>query len=61
MKKKNPLDITDDSDTFRVVRGGNWYSNAGYSHVSFRYNFVPRVRIKQLGFRICKTTKDDKE
>ncbi len=41
------------SGSYRVVRGGNWCSNAGDCRVSSRYNILPSYRGYLSGFRLA--------
>jgi len=36
----------------RVLRGGSWGGNAGYSRLSFRNNYYPDIRFNYFGFRL---------
>jgi len=40
------------SGSFRVMRGGSWYSTARYCRVSDRNDFTPSSRSRNLGFRV---------
>jgi formylglycine-generating enzyme required for sulfatase activity len=40
------------SGTYRVIRGGNWYSSAGYARLSDRYSYTPDYRNYDIGFRV---------
>ena len=40
------------SGSFRVYRGGSWYSCARYCRVSYRNYFSPAGRYRKLGFRL---------
>ncbi|GHT31053.1 hypothetical protein AGMMS49574_12150 [Bacteroidia bacterium] len=42
----------DEEGSFRVLRGGSWYSYAKLCHVSLRYNFAPGFRNDFVGFRL---------
>ena len=42
------------SGPYRVIRGGNWSSNAGNCEVSGRINFLPYDRSNGLGFRVVR-------
>jgi len=39
--------------SFRVVRGGSWYSNAGFCRPARRFRFAPEFRHFYLGFRVA--------
>ena len=39
------------SDSFRVVRCGSWFFDAGNARSAFRSRLVPGFRIINLGFR----------
>jgi formylglycine-generating enzyme required for sulfatase activity len=39
------------SGSFRVLRGGSWFSNAGYSRSAVRNKTSPLNRLNDLGFR----------
>jgi len=41
------------SGSFRVIRGGSWYSNARNARVSCRYFFDPAGRGNNIGFRLA--------
>ena len=41
------------SGSYRVGRGGSWFSDAGYCRSSNRYFYNPVYRIINLGFRLC--------
>ncbi len=40
-------------DSLRVLRGGSWYYNAGYSRVAYRDFDCPDYRYSNYGFRMC--------
>jgi formylglycine-generating enzyme required for sulfatase activity len=40
-------------DRLRVVRGGSWFSPAGWCRSAIRFSFGPDVRFDNLGFRVC--------
>ena len=40
------------SGGIRVLRGGSWYSNAGFGRLSFRYYYYPDFRDYSDGFRL---------
>jgi formylglycine-generating enzyme required for sulfatase activity len=42
-----------DNGSTRVIRGGDWYYNAGGTRSAFRYNFTPNYRRHNLGFRLA--------
>ena len=42
------------SGTYRVIRGGSWFSLAALARVSFRNFFDPADRIYYLGFRLVR-------
>jgi formylglycine-generating enzyme required for sulfatase activity len=39
--------------SYRVIRGGSWYVNAGHCRVSFRSYCTPDSRSNNLGFRLA--------
>ena len=41
------------SGSYRVERGGGWYSNARYCRVSYRGNYSPGYINEYLGLRLC--------
>ena len=41
-----------DSGASRVIRGGDWWSNAWLSGVALRTNNYPNLRFTQYGFRL---------
>ena len=41
------------SGSYRVERGGGWYSNARYCRVSYRGNYSPNYINEYLGLRLC--------
>ena len=43
------------SGSFRVLRGGFWYSNARYCRVSYRSNCHPDYHYNYLGLRLVST------
>lgn len=58
MKKKNPISIV---DTWRIVfRGGCWFSSTENVTVSKPVKRGRSWTNQALGFRICRTTKDQK-
>jgi hypothetical protein len=46
-------DCFDNSCSGRVIRGGDWYRNAHYCHIAFRYNISPALRENFVGFRLA--------
>ena len=44
------------SDSYRVLRGGSWNSDAGYARVSFRSYNAPSNRYDYLGFRFSRSS-----
>ena len=44
-----------DSDTFRVIRGGGWYSSASNCRIPVRNYEIPDFRGIRLGFRFART------
>ena len=38
--------------SYRVLRGGSWYNDAGFCRVSGRFNYGPGSRYKNRGFRL---------
>jgi eukaryotic-like serine/threonine-protein kinase len=47
-------DLYDPKASFRVSRGGGWFSGAGYCRAAFRYWGAPGVRNYDLGFRLAR-------
>ncbi|MBR1804652.1 MAG: SUMF1/EgtB/PvdO family nonheme iron enzyme, partial [Muribaculaceae bacterium] len=47
----NPTGPT--SGSYRVYRGGYWFSNAGYCRVSYRGSGTPTLRFNGIGFRLA--------
>ena len=43
------------SGSYRVLRGGSWFSNANYCQVGYRYYEIPSTIRNQIGFRIART------
>ena len=43
------------SGTYRVIRGGGWYSAAGSCRSASRYNITPPSRDNRYGFRVVCT------
>jgi formylglycine-generating enzyme required for sulfatase activity len=43
------------SGSYRVVRGGSWFSDAGYCRSAYRGVIVPGDRNGSLGFRLLRT------
>ena len=41
------------SGSYRVERGGGWYSNTRYCRVSYRGNYPPNYINEYLGLRLC--------
>lgn len=39
--------------SYRVIRGGSWYSDGGYCRSAIRHRFVPEVRVRHWGFRVA--------
>lgn len=44
-----------DTGSFRVLRGGSWYSGAGYCRVASRHNVDPDYVSSRYGFRVART------
>lgn len=42
-----------ETGSYRVLRGGGWFNNAGYVRVSYRNYIVPDTRSIHLGFRLA--------
>jgi len=42
-----------DNGTLHVLRGGSWYSGAGYARSAFRYIFTTDDRNYNFGFRLA--------
>jgi formylglycine-generating enzyme required for sulfatase activity len=42
------------SGTYRVCRGGSWYSDAGYCRVAYRYSYYPALTTYYIGFRVAR-------
>lgn len=51
----NPCNLTQNSKTFRVLRGGSWGSEPLYLRAASRYYNDPADRYSRLGFRLAKT------
>ncbi|AFY39965.1 Sulphatase-modifying factor protein [[Leptolyngbya] sp. PCC 7376] len=47
------LDETDDEDTPKVIRGGDWYSNPRYCRSACRINYSRVFRDFDIGFRVA--------
>ncbi|MBX7242557.1 MAG: SUMF1/EgtB/PvdO family nonheme iron enzyme [Bacteroidia bacterium] len=43
------------SGSYRVNRGGSWYSDARFSRTSYRGNNSPTIRFYNIGFRLSRT------
>jgi formylglycine-generating enzyme required for sulfatase activity len=43
------------SGSYRVIRGGSWYFDAGSCRSAYRYPFAPDNRDDVLGFRLLRT------
>ena len=39
--------------SYRVLRGGSWFSDARYSRISYRNTYAPEIRGTNLGFRLA--------
>ena len=52
--RSSPVDdpLGPQSGTYRVIRGGDWYSDARDCRSAFRYADVPEGRFYALGFRV---------
>ena len=46
----DPIGLT--SGSYRVLRGGSWFSNAQYCRVSLRNYYTPSNRLADIGFRL---------
>ena len=44
------------SGSYRVLRGGSWFSGADYASVSYRYDYYPNYRYSSLGFRVVRAS-----
>ena len=42
--------------SYRVRRGGSWFSNASYCRSANRYGFSPDYRYYSLGFRVLRSS-----
>lgn len=40
--------------SFRVVRGGSWYSDARFARAAFRYGWHPSSQVHYFGFRLAR-------
>ncbi len=50
-KYKDPTQTeVDDSDDFRGLRGGSWFSLDNYARAAFRYDYFPGLRFNFVGF-----------
>ena len=43
---------SENSNSYRVNRGGSWYYTPAYARVANRYRFAPSLRYDDLGFRL---------
>ena len=48
-----------ENGSFRVLRGGSWFSAARYLRSASRYNYGPGLRHGDVGFRLCREKRDD--
>jgi len=46
-------EFSDDGSSHRVLRGGSWYSSAGYCRSAIRVRFRAGGRRRLIGFRVC--------
>ena len=51
-RRPNPNNQTHGSKTFRVLRGGSWFSTPSFARVSNRSNNTPGHRSNDYGFRV---------
>lgn len=49
-------DKYDQHQTFRVIRGGSWYNNAGYCRAAIRIRYKPDIRTNGNGFRPARSS-----
>ena len=63
MKKVNPINLglyKWDDELSQILRGGNWKEHEDFASFSLKDNFEPQTKFSTFGFRICRTTRNNK-